>query len=547
MKSISRLRRLFEVLIVLRRYGLDELLDKYRYPRLARKLLYFVPGPSIAVKQLSRGERLRQALQTLGPIFVKFGQLLSMRADLLSQDYINELQALQDRVKPFSGQLAKDIVEKSLDQPFDEVFSSFNTVALASASVAQVHEAELVDGTKVVVKVLRPNVAAEVQRDVDLMYLVAAVVTWIWPETKIFRVSELIRHGENALKDSFDLVIEAANASRFRANFVDDDSIYVPRVYWDYTSTEVMVMEFVEGIRLSDVDQLKTAGIDLHGLAVHLVELFCKQIFRDGYFHGDFHPGNVFVGMSGQFRVVDYGIMGTITDADRSLIADLLVGLTHRDYRAVAEAGIRSGWTSATASPEALELKIRAVSEPVFDKSVEDIPVGWVLGRLFTILQEFDINIQPHLILLQHCMASIEGEVRLIYPELKLSQSLRPHLERWVVERHSVGAIAQRFRDELPHWVAHSHEMPRLFHEVLVNAREQQIRNLDLRGEELTFRKLETVYRRIFFGVIGLVVGTYGVIKWDTDGLSSIVVLFLLVAFGCLFGAAPRIPTRNRR
>ena len=464
-----------------------------------------------------------------------------MRSDFLSEDYIRELQRLQDQVAPFSGEEARAIVEAALKQPMKSVFSHFNTAATASASVAQVHEAELVGGEKVVVKVLRPNVEREVRRDIDLMYMLAGFVTRLWPEAKLFRIKELVRSGERALNDSLDLVIEAANGSRFRANFENDDTIYVPKIYWDYTSTRVLVMERIDGIRFSDVNALRDSGVDFKQLAERIVELFCKQVFRDGYFHGDFHPGNIFIGTDGQYRVVDFGIMGTITDADRELLANILTGLTRRDYRSVAEAALHSGWAPEYASPEALEVRIRAVSEPIFDKSIEEIPVGWVLGRLFRIMNEFEIRIQPQLLVLQHTIGSIEGEVRAICPELKLSQNLRPHLERWIDERYSMQGVRQRLRKELPYWYAHAHEMPRIVHELAVNLRERQAQQQVSQSQQITFQKIELIYRRIFLGVVGLIAGMFGIVSWGLGGFDFVVVVGLAISAGCLAGALPRV------
>ncbi len=541
MKPVLLLRRFWEILRILRRYGMDELLDPLPYQRWAKRLFGLLPGPTPAIAQMSRGERLREALQALGPIFVKFGQLLSMRSDFLPEDYIRELQRLQDQVAPFSGEQAREIVQKSLKQPMDSVFSHFDTVAVASASVAQVHEAQLVGGQKVVVKVLRPNVENEVRRDINLMYMLAGIVTRFWPEAKLFRAKELVRSGERALNDSLDLVIEAANGSRFRANFEDDETIYVPKIYWDYTSTRVLVMERIEGIRFSDIEALRDNGVDLRQLAETIVELFCKQVFRDGYFHGDFHPGNIFIGAQGQYRVVDFGIMGTITDADRELLAEILTGLTRRDYRAVAQAALSSGWAPEYASPEALEVRIRAVSEPIFDKSIEEIPVGWVLGRLFRIMNEFEIRIQPQLLVLQHTIGSIEGEVRAICPDLKLSQNLRPHVERWASERYSVQGVRQRMRKELPYWYAHAHEMPRVIHELAVNLHKRQSGRRFSGDQELSFGKIEMLYRRIFFGVAGLIAGTLGIAFWGLGGFDFGVFSCLVIAAGCLVAAYPRV------
>ncbi len=540
MKSLMLLRRFWEILRVLRKYGMDELLETVPYNRWIRPLISLLPGPAPAIAQMPLSQRLREVLYLLGPIFVKFGQLLSMRSDFLPEEYIRELQLLQDQVPPFSGEQARAIVEQSLTEPMDSVFSDFDTVAIASASVSQVHKARLVSGDDVVVKVLRPNVEKDVRRDIDLLHMLAKLITRLWPDAKLFRMQELVRSGERALNDSLDLVIEAANSSRFRANFENDETIYVPRVYWDYTSTKVMVMERVEGIRFSDLDALRAAGIDLARLAERIVELFCKQVFRDGYFHGDFHPGNIFVGTDGQYRVVDFGIMGTITDSDRELLADILTGLTQRDYRAAAEAALRSGWAPEYVSIEALEVRIRAVSEPIFGKAIEDIPIGWVLGRLFKIMSEFEIRIQPQLLVLQHTVGSIEGEVRSLCPELKLSQNLRPHVERWASERYSIQGVARRLRDELPYWYAHAHEMPRLAHEFAISINERQSRQRSLHGEEVTMRRVEMIYRRAFIGVVGLVAGALGIVSWHLAGFDVVVSLCLAVACAGIFGALPR-------
>lgn len=534
---------MLQILLVFRRYGVDEMLQTHSRRIWTQKLLALLPGPAPEVADMEHGERLRMSLQELGPIFVKFGQLLSMRADFLPNEVIDELKTLQNQVAPFPSDEAMAIIEKEQNASLDQLFAHFDRHPIAAASVAQVHAAELITGESVVVKILRPGVDEDIRRDIDLLYTLARVITWIWPDLSHYRAAEVVASGEQALRDSVDLVVEGANASRFRANFIDDDNVVVPKVYWDYTTSKIMVMERIDGIALSDIDGLRNVGVNLPQLATNVVDFFCKQVFRDGYFHGDFHPGNVFIGENGECKVVDFGIMGTVTDVDSALIADIIKGLTGRDYRAVAEAAINSGWAPNAVSVDALEIKIRAVTEPIFDKSIDEIPVAWVLGRLFRILNEFEIRIQPQLLVLQHTMASIEGEVRTIHPHLKLSQTLRPHVQRWAKERYSVAALVRRLQDDLPFLVTSVPGLPRLVLEALERIRDMPAKQQGAASGSAGAEQVDVIARRVLFYALGFTAAVAGIIKLVISGFGFTVILCAIVAGACL----SQVLSRQRR
>lgn len=458
--SKHRLARVRRILAVANRYGLGEFLEPFETGVSGRWLIKLLLPARDQTRP--RGQRLREALQELGPVFVKFGQLLSTRPDLIEQDIIAELVLLQDRVEPFPAQEARAIIEAETGAQVDDLFLTFNNEPMASASVAQVHAAALHDGSEVVVKLIRPGIEFDIERDVELMYSLARFLEKRWREGKRLRLVEIVRDYENTIHDELDLQREAGNASQLRGNFCDSDLIYVPEVNFDLTSRRMMVMERIYGIPIRDIDALKAAGIDMKTLAGNGVEIFFMQAFRDGFFHADMHPGNIFVAEDGQYRAVDFGIMGTLGDADKKYLAENFLAFFNRDYHAVAEAHLRAGWVPAGTRVEDFEAAIRTVCEPIFAKPISEISFGRFVMRLFQTARRFDMPVQPQLVLLQKTLLQIEGLGRQLYPQLDLWDTAKPYLEVWMREQIGPQAAIAGLRREAPHWANMMPEMPRL-------------------------------------------------------------------------------------
>ncbi len=466
----GRLPRLITISRVFVRHGLDEFVTALHLFRPYRYLLYLHPGYWGRDRDKPRGVRLREALEELGPVFVKFGQMLSTRPDLLPEDLAEELTLLQDRVPPFDPQTSRAIIEAALERPVSELFGEFQVEPIASASVAQVHNATLLDGTKVVVKVLRPGIERTIDRDLDLLYILARLAEKYWSQGRRLRPVEVVGEFDKTIHDELDLVREGANASQLRHNFRDSNLLYVPRVYWDYTRRNVMVMERIHGIPIRDVDAMRRAGIDFRRLAHNGVEIFFTQAFRDGFFHADMHPGNIFVWEDGRYCAVDFGIMGTLNDADKRYLAENLLAFFNRDYKAVATAHVRAGWVPADTRVEDFEGAIRAVCEPIFAKPISEISFGRLVMRLFQTARRFNMPVQPQLVLLQKTLLSIEGLGRRLYPELDLWQTAKPYLERWMSEQVGPRAALRGMRRELPRILAHGPDIPGLVYDVLTRA-----------------------------------------------------------------------------
>ncbi len=537
MKLFSQIARLIQVAKIFYRYGLDEYIESYSGFQIIQTILRILSGPRGELDEDSRGARLREALQELGPIFIKFGQIMSTRPDIFPDDIIQELNLLQDQVPPFSGDEAQQIIEESLGESIDLVFRSFDNTPLASASVAQVHAAELLNGDDVVVKVLRPGIEEEVARDIGLMYMLARQFMRIWPNARMYRAVELVQSYENTLRNGLDMMVEAANASRFRTCFENEERMYIPKVYWEYTTSRIMVMEKVEGIPIRDVPEIVKAGIDLGTLAENGIGLFFEQAFHNGFFHGDLHPGNIFVSQEGQFRIVDFGIMGTLTDADRYYLAENLMAILERDYRAVAEAHLRAGWAPRNVSLDQFEIGIRTVMEPIFNKSVGMISFGKLLGRLFRTARQFGIPMQPQLLLFQKTFLNLEGLARTLYPDLDLWTAGRPYVEKWVQERYSVQSTLNKIRDEAPYWMSAVPELPQLAHEVLSNIRDNQAKGSGGRGLS---QRIMATYRSSFFALMGIGASIITVLNWSSNGFGFWVLITTLAAIGFLAAAWPR-------
>jgi len=463
---LARLARLARIFSVGLRFGLHEFV-----PRFADSKLLF----AFTDRRRPRGERLRRALETLGPIFVKFGQVLSTRRDLVPLDIADELAKLQDQVPPFPSELAVAEIERSLGRSIAELFSSFEREPVASASIAQVHLAVLKDGREVAVKVLRPNVEVEIAKDVALLDTAASLVERWSVDGRRLRPRQVVAEFARHLEDELDLMREAAHASQLRRNFERSSLLLVPQVYWDYCSQRVMVMERMRGVPISQRSVLEERGIDIPALARAGVEVCFTQVFRDGFFHADMHPGNIMVATEGEHRgkyiALDFGIMGTLTEADKQYLARNFLAFFNRDYRRVAQAHLDAGWVPAGTRVDEFEAAIRAVCEPVFAKPLREIYFGRLLLRLFQIARRFNMEVQPQLVLLQKTLLNIEGLGRELDPNLDLWRTAKPYLERWMDEQLGWRGLVRAIRQEAPFWSTTLPQLPRLLHRALVEDR----------------------------------------------------------------------------
>ncbi len=467
-----RLFRLFNILRVVLRHGLDKILaDNLRMPGLLRLADAMRFGRDF---DTPRGVRLRLALEELGPIFVKFGQLLSTRRDLMPTDIADELARLQDAVPPFDSDLAVLQVQRSLGQHPDVLFHSFERLPVASASIAQVHFAVLRDGREVAVKILRPGMKRVIEKDLALMRSAAALIEFLWADGKRLKPREVVAEFDTYLHDELDLMREAANASQLRRNFQDSDLLRIPEMFWDYCSKAVIVMQRMSGIPINQTERLREAGIDFKKLARDGVEIFFTQVFRDGFFHADMHPGNIYVGQSGadfnRYIALDFGIVGTLTDSDRNYLAQNLLAFFQRDYKRVATLHIESEWVPRGTREDELESAIRACCEPIFDRPLAQISFGQVLLRLFQTSRRFNVEVQPQLVLLQKTLLNVEGLGRELDPELDLWKTAKPFLERWMQRQVGWRGVVERLKLELPLTAQLMPQLPRLMHQVLAKS-----------------------------------------------------------------------------
>ncbi|HEU0202522.1 MAG TPA: ubiquinone biosynthesis regulatory protein kinase UbiB [Burkholderiaceae bacterium] len=478
-----QLLRLARIGLTVYRFGLDEVVaESLKFRWLQRLMLLVTLGRNLAVP---RAVRLRLALVDLGPIFVKFGQALSTRRDLLPADVAEELAQLQDRVPPFDSDLAAREIERGLGRRLTDIFETFEHNPVASASIAQVHLAVMktgpefgaASGKPVAVKVLRPGMRHAIERDLGLMDLAARLVEALWREGKRLRARAVVAEFDRILHDELDLMREAANASQLRRNFADSRLLRVPEMYWDFCSPTVLVMERMHGIPVSHVDELRAAGIDIKRLSASAVEVFFTQALRDGFFHADMHPGNIYVGDRGEdlgrWIALDFGIVGTLSENDKNYLAQNFLACFRRDYKRVAELHLESGWVPPGTRVDELESAVRAVCEPIFDRPLREISFAQVLLRLFETSRRFHVEVQPQLVLLQKTLVNIEGLGRQLDPDLDVWKTAKPFLERWMESRLALRNLEDRMRYEASQWAPLVPQLPRLLHRFLTDTSRQ--------------------------------------------------------------------------
>jgi ubiquinone biosynthesis protein len=507
MRRIRLVLRLITIQRTLVRHGLDQIVTSthlFRPLGAVNRLLSFGgrrKGPL--------GRRIRLALEELGPLFVKFGQAVSVRRDLLPEEIADELVLLQDHVPPFSSDIAIATIERALGEPIAECFGSFDPEPLAAASIAQVHSAVLKDGSRVVVKVLRPDIRKRIRADVEVLYAIARLAERYWPPSHRLRPVAVVEEFEKTLSNEIDLLREGANASQLKRNFAGTDLLYVPEVYWDYCRRNVLTMERIEGIPISDKAALDAAGANIERLAENGVEIFFTQVFRHNFFHADMHPGNIFVDVTDPDRpkyvAVDFGIMGTLTPEDQRYLAGNFLAFFQRDYRRIATLHVDSGWVPADTRVDELESAVRAVCEPIFDRPLKEISFGLVLVRLFETARRFDMEVQPQLVLLQKTLLAIEGLGRELYPDLDLWTTAKPTLEGWMRERTSPISHIRRLVDDWPEISEDLIALPSLLHS-FVRERERAV-NHPRPSARPDFRRQAAAGRRMFAGATFLIAG----------------------------------------
>ncbi len=514
--------RLVYISWILVRHGLDDLLLSSPLFQPLRFLRIFTPWNWMQ-RRGSRGVRIRQALEDLGPIFIKFGQILSTRRDLLPDDIADELARLQDQVPPFPDAEALKIIETSLGQDIRQIFAGFEPTPFASASIAQVHGATLHDGRDVVVKVLRPGILPVIQRDIQLLYLLASNIERYWRIARNLRPVEVVREFEKTMLDELDLMREGANATQLRRNFLNSDLLYVPEVYWDYTRRDVMVMERIHGTPISQIDKIRAAGIDLKVLAEQGVEIFFTQVFRDSFFHADMHPGNIFVSETGQYIAVDFGIMGSLSPSDQRYLAENFLAFFNRDYQRVAQLHIESGWVDKTTRIDEFESAIRTVCEPIFDKPLSEISFGQVLLRLFQTARRFNMEVQPQLVLLQKTLLNIEGLGRQLYPQLDLWDTAKPFLERWMRDQLGPKMFVKHMKENVPLWAERLPRIPNMMFDVLEQAKEGKLKiEIQDRQMQQLRREMRRANRRNYAAITGGSLVVSAAILAALDGYSPI-------------------------
>ena len=537
---MSRTLRLVKIFRIVGRYRLDEFINAETLPALARFTLRLSPWRMWHAPDLPRGVRLRKALEELGPVFIKFGQMLSTRRDLLPEDIADELAKLQDEVPPFPQQRSIEIIEQALGKPVSELFAKFESAPLASASVAQIHCATLHSSEEVVVKVVRPDIEPIIRQDIALMLTMAKLIYKYVPDGRRLRPIEVVQDYELTILDELDMGREAANASQLRRNFADSNLLYVPEVYWDYTCRNVFVMERISGIPVTDLATLRAKGVDLKLLAERGVEIFFTQVFRDSFFHADMHPGNIFVDASDPadptYIGVDCAIIGSLSNSDQYYLARNLLGIFQRDYHEVAQLHVECGWVPAHTRVQDFESAMRAVCEPVFERPISEISFGQLLIYLFQTARRFDMEVQPSLVLLQKTLLNIEGLGRQLYPELNLWDTAQPFLENWVQERYSPQGMLKRLQRHAPSWLEQMPQLPDAIFDALQHSRtfesdssqQQQLKMLKIQQGELKRRQ-----KRQLVAACALLLALVTAIPGGWQQLANVpLIAWILAAFG---------------
>ena len=542
MRRIRTLLRLLSIQRVLVRHGLDEIITATHILRPLRFFFYLLPRRSDRSAPL--GERIRLALVELGPIFVKFGQAVSTRRDLLPRDIADELAKLQDRVPPFPAEEAVAILSATYGKPVDEVFARFDFEPLAAASIAQVHTAALEDGTEVIVKLLRPGVRDQIEQDLDVLYAIAGLADKYWENSKRLRPLELVAEYEKTVIDELDLMREGANAAQLRRNFQDSDMLYVPEIYWDFCRPEILVQERVYGIPISDMKALRAAETNIQTLAENGVEIFFTQVFRHNFFHADMHPGNIFVIVDDperpKYAAVDFGIVGTLSPSDQQYLAGNFLAFFERDYYKIAKLHLDSGWVPPDTRIDELETAVRTVCEPIFNKPLAEISFAQVLIRLFRIAQRFDMEIQPQLLLLHKTLLNIEGLGRDLYPELDLWKTAHPVLRQWMDEQVGPRAVLDDLRENLPQLRDALRELPAAIKHLADQAAEGKLRVRAHTPElKLLREQLERQQKQRFLLAVGLTAAISGTLILALDTMPGLGWVLIVAGTLSLIGGRP--------
>ena len=540
---MTYIRRVLRIIWTIARFRLDEV-ARSAVPE--SRLIRLSPFVLLGRPKRSPAERLRLAIEDLGPIFVKFGQILSTRRDLLPTDYADELARLQDRVPPFPAETAIARIEASIGSPIGEVFATFDEVPIASASLAQVHAATLADSAEVVVKVLRPGIESIIEKDLELLYAIAALLERFSRDARRLRLKAVVADYERTVFDELNLLLEAANTATLRRNFADSPLLYAPRVHWEHCREDVFVVERVEGVPIADVAELRARGTDMRKLAARGVETFFTQVFEHNFFHADMHPGNIFIDVSDpanpSYIAVDCAVIGRLTEQDQAYLAKNLVAFFHQDYARVARLHVESGWVPPCTDVSAFEAVIRQLCEPIFERPLKEISFGNFLVALFRAARRFDMEVQPQLVLLQKTLLNIEGLGRQLYPDLDLWATAKPYMERWIEARYGPLAALRRLGDRLPDLLD---ELPRL-PDLLLGA-EARFKDLDRLAaqqreliaeatEALGTRRRHNRWRRI----AGLILALAGLVLLSKpllagDGFAAPAVGVAALVIGALF------------
>ncbi|WP_338521276.1 2-polyprenylphenol 6-hydroxylase [Candidatus Legionella polyplacis] len=483
MNKIKQLIRIIYIYKIILKNNLDQIILSLNFFSSFKFIIYLNPWIWFKKKPINRGKSIRKALETLGPVFIKLGQILSMRSDIFPQDIITELYKLQDKVPPFPGEHALSIIETSFKQPVHKIFSKFNINPIASASIAQVHIAKLKNGKEVAVKILRPNIKKIIEQDINIIFNTIKIFNFFYKKIKWLNLKEIIDSIKKNFSYELNLKYEAANASKLKQNFKNSNYLYIPKIFWDYTKENILVMERIYGIPISNIDKLINNKIDLKKIAKIGLKIFFTQIFRDCFFHADMHPGNIFISTlysknhEPKYVLIDFGIIGTINDHDKTYLIENLHAFINKDYQKIVRLHIESGWIPIETSQEELENSIRIIFEPIFKKTIKDIKISEILLHILEIANAFKIKILPQLILLQKTLFSIEGLIRQLYPELNFLNTLKPLLEKWIKEQIGIKSFIKKIKKKITSLNKKVPYIPDLIYDTLQLIKEKEIKN----------------------------------------------------------------------